>query len=68
MVDYNADNNLVVWFDIPVSDLGRAQKFYGFALDIKIFREKFDDFEFCVLGHENGNGGCLGFLMPVKFL
>lgn len=68
MVDYNADNNLVVWFDIPVSDLGRAQKFYGSALDIKIFREKFDDFEFCVLGHENGNGGCLGFLMPVKFL
>ncbi len=59
MADYNADNNRAVWFDIPVSDLGRAQKFYESVLDIKIFRDKFETFEFCVLDHENGNGGCL---------
>jgi predicted enzyme related to lactoylglutathione lyase len=44
MADYNADNNPVVWFDIPVPVLGRAQKIYESVLDIKIFREKFDDF------------------------
>lgn len=59
MKDYNAENNRAVWFDIPVSDLGRAQKFYESVLDIKIFRDKFNDFEFCVLDHEKGNGGCL---------
>ena len=59
MSDYNAENNRVVWFDIPVAELDRAQKFYESVLDIKIFRDKFNDFEFCVLDHEKGNGGCL---------
>lgn len=59
MKDYNAENNRAVWFDIPVSDLDRAQKFYESVLDIKIFKDKYNDYEFCVLDHENGNGGCL---------
>ena len=59
MKDYNAENNRAVWFDIPVANLDRAQKFYETVLNIKIFRDKFNDFEFCVLDHEKGNGGCL---------
>lgn len=59
MTDFNAENNRAVWFDIPVADLDRAQNFYESILDIKVHREKFNDFEFCVLDHENGNGGCL---------
>ena len=59
MGDFNAKNNCAVWFDIPVSDLSRAQDFYASVLNIKVFKEKLDNYEFCVLDHENGNGGCL---------
>ena len=59
MKDYNAENNRAVWFDIPVANLDRAQKFYETVLNIKIFRDKFNDFKFCVLDHEKSNGGCL---------
>lgn len=57
--DFNSKHNRAVWFDIPVADLGRAAGFYAAVLDVKVHREKFDDFEFCVLDHEDGNGGCL---------
>jgi len=57
--DFNAKNNRAVWFDIPVADLDRAQNFYESVLNIKIFKEKAGEYEFCVLDHENGNGGCL---------
>ncbi len=59
MTDFNAKNNRAVWFDIPVSDLNRAKTFYESIMDIKIFTEEFGDVKFCVLDHENGNGGCL---------
>lgn len=59
MTDFNAKNNSAVWFDIPVSDLNRAKTFYESIMDIKIFTEEFGDVKFCVLDHENGNGGCL---------
>jgi len=59
MSDFNSQNNWAVWFDIPVSDLGRAVKFYSAVLDVKVSQEKFEDFEFGVLEHEQGNGGCL---------
>ena len=59
MKDYNAENNRAVWFDISVADLDRAQNFYEPVLIIKIFRDKYNDFEFCVLDHEKCNGGCL---------
>ncbi len=59
MSDFNAENNRAVWFDIPVSDLDRAQKFYADVLNIAVTKEQFGEMEFCVLEHDQGNGGCL---------
>jgi len=59
MSDFNAENNRAVWFDIPVKNLDRAKDFYETVLNIKVVKEKFDNFEFCILDHKDGNGGCL---------
>jgi hypothetical protein len=59
MSDFNSRNNRVVWFDIPVADLERAQAFYAATLGIKVHREQVDGYSFCVLDHTDGNGGCL---------
>ncbi len=59
MSDLNTLHNRAVWFDIPVADLDRARTFYHALLDIEIHREEYDGFAFCVLDHEQGNGGCL---------
>lgn len=32
----SADNNALTWFEIPVEDIQRAQKFYETILDIKL--------------------------------
>jgi len=59
MSDFNSANNRAVWVDIPVADLDRAAAFYGAVLNIKIHKETFGNFTFCVLDHKDGNGGCL---------
>jgi uncharacterized protein len=59
MSDLNSAHNRCVWFDIPVADLGRAQAFYAEVLGIRIQREAYPGGEFCVLDHDQGNGGCL---------
>lgn len=59
MSDLNTRHNRVVWFDMPVADLDRAIKFYAGVLAITVSREAFDGFEFAVLEHDQGNGGCL---------
>ena len=59
MSDLNSAHNRLVWFDIPVADLDRARAFYQAVLGIAVHREKFGDFDFCVLDHKDGNGGCL---------
>lgn len=59
MSDFNSRNNRVVWFDVPVADLDRAQAFYAAVLGIKVHREQFEGYSFCVLDHADGNGGCL---------
>ena len=59
MSDFNSRHNRVVWFDIPVADLARAQAFYAAVLGIKVHREQFEGYSFCVLDHGEGNGGCL---------
>lgn len=59
MSDFNSTNNRVVWVDIPVADLDRAQKFYAAVLGIKVHRQSFNNVDFCVLDHQDGNGGCL---------
>ena len=59
MSDMNSAHNRAVWFDIPVKDLDRAAAFYRAVLGIKVEKAQFDGFSFCVLEHQNGNGGCL---------
>lgn len=59
MSDFNSRHNRAVWFDIPVADLDRAAAFYRAVLNIQVHKEQFDDFSFCVLQHDDGNGGCL---------
>jgi hypothetical protein len=57
--DFNSTHNRAVWFDIPVADLDRAAGFYAAVLAIKVQKEQFEGFSFCVLDHADGNGGCL---------
>jgi predicted enzyme related to lactoylglutathione lyase len=59
MSDLNTLHNRVVWFDLPVRDLDRAAAFYAAVLGVKVTKEAFDDFKFCVLEHDQGNGGAL---------
>ena len=59
MTDFNSANNRAVWFDIPVADLARASKFYQAVLGVNVHHEKMDGFEFAVIDHKDGNGGCL---------
>ncbi len=59
MSDFNSQKNRTVWTDVPVADLARACRFYEAVLHIKCPREKFEGFEFAVLDHQDGNGGCL---------
>ncbi len=59
MSEYNAKNNRLVWFDIPIADLDRSIAFYASVLAIKVSREEFDGYAFGVLEHADGNGGCL---------
>lgn len=59
MSDFNSKHNRAVWFDVPVADLDRAAAFYGAVLGVPVHKEKLNDFSFCVLHHQDGNGGCL---------
>ena len=59
MSDFNSRHNRAVWFDIPVTDLDRAAKFYAAVLGVGVKKETFGDSSFCVIEHHEGNGGCL---------
>ncbi|MBT5925748.1 MAG: VOC family protein [Verrucomicrobia bacterium] len=59
MNEFNRENNLGVWFDVPVKDLDRATTFYAEILSIQVSKQNFNDVEFSVLEHKDGNGGCL---------
>ena len=59
MGDWNYQHNRGVWFDIPVADLDRAQAFYSAVLGVGVSKETFGETSFCVLDHQDGNGGCL---------
>jgi predicted enzyme related to lactoylglutathione lyase len=52
--------NQVVWFDVPVTDLDRAIKFYSAVLKSAIKKEQYPGMTFAVLPHEDGEvSGCL---------
>ncbi len=59
MGDFNSKYNRAVWFDIPVADLDRAAAFYTAVLGVGVDKETFGDYSFCVIEHQDGNGGCL---------
>jgi len=59
MSDFNSLHNRAVWFDIPVADLDRSAAFYAAVLGIKVHKEQFEGYTFCILDHQDGNGGCL---------
>lgn len=50
----------IVWFEIPVSDLARATKFYEETLDVKIQRERFLQADYGLFKKDAlGVNGCL---------
>jgi len=52
--------NIVVWMDIPVTDLNRAKAFYSKVLNADLAVQKMEDMEFAVLPHVgDGVSGCL---------
>lgn len=51
--------NVLVWFDLPVANLDRADNFYRTVLATEVHRQKFGEMEFSVIHHSDGNGGCL---------
>ena len=59
MSDFNSLKNRIVWVDIPVADLDRSAAFYAAVMGIKVSKQSFGDYTFCILEHEEGNGGCL---------
>jgi uncharacterized protein len=59
MSGLNSQVNRVVWCDVPVADLDRSAAFYAAVLGIKVHKETFGEMSFCVLDHQDGNGGCL---------
>ena len=59
MGDWNYKHNRAVWFDVPVADLDRAQAFYSAVLGVGVAQETFGETSFCVIDHQDGNGGCL---------
>jgi uncharacterized protein len=59
MSDFNSEKNRFVWMDISVSDLDRACAFYEGVLGCAVQKESFDGFDFAVIAHDDGNGGCL---------
>ena len=59
MGDLNYQHNRAVWFDVPVADLDRAQAFYAAVLGVGVAKETFNETSFCVIDHQDGNGGCL---------
>ena len=55
----NTEHNRACWIDIPVADLDRSVAFYRAILQVDVFKEQFEQVEFAVIAHDEGNGGCL---------
>ena len=52
--------NQIVWFDVPVTDLDRAIRFYTAVLGGPVHKEDVQGIKFAVLPHkENEVSGCL---------
>ena len=51
--------NAINWFELPVQDLARAQKFYETVLDTKLKAETFAGMPMALFPHSDGVGGAL---------
>ncbi len=51
--------NLAVWFEIPVTDLARAQEFYSKVLDTETHEMDMGPFKMAFFPHDNNVAGAL---------
>ena len=52
--------NTINWFEIPVTNISRALKFYSVVLDMKLETMEFEGTKMCILAHSrDGVGGAL---------
>ena len=58
----NGSENTVNWFEIPVSDMDRAQKFYETIFGIEMQKMPMPEFEMVAFPMEMGNGTVHGAL------
>lgn len=58
----NGSENTVNWFEIPVSDMDRAQKFYETIFGIEMQKMPMPEFEMVAFPMEMGNGKVHGAL------
>lgn len=56
------ENNPVVYFEIPVTDLERAQKFYSHVFGFRFEKEIIDDYEMLLFPFEKTSSGISGAL------
>ncbi len=59
----NESTNSLNWFEIPVVDIERAQKFYEAVFEISMFKLPIPEFEMVAFPSEPGNGKASGALM-----
>ena len=53
-------SNSINWFEIPVADLDRAQKFYETVFDVSMARNDMEQFKMAMFPFEPGNGKATG--------
>ena len=56
----NTNSNSLNWFEIPVKDIGRAQKFYEAVFDITMERNDMENFKMAFFPFAPGNGKATG--------
>lgn len=56
----DSNSNSLNWFEIPVSDINRAQKFYEAVFDIKMDRNDLERMQMAFFPFEPGNGKATG--------
>ena len=58
--------NAISWFEIAVTDMGRAVKFYSEMLDCEIQRMDMDDMKYAMFPYDEKGGGVGGGLVEMK--
>lgn len=59
----NKDTNALNWFEIPVTDMQRAKKFYDKVFDVNIMLDNMMGMEMGFFPFEDGNGKVSGALV-----